>query len=116
MDQTELGWTSRLPAAPTPCPAASHFQRDNTSPRENALRLPIRHWYLFETSISCRTLRILEDYRLMRIDKTAWKEDAWTFLLSRLMIIVLTYVGSAYFPLAGGGGRLRDELDVENGF
>ena len=27
----------------------------------------------------------------MRIDKTAWKEAAWTFLLSRLMIIVLTY-------------------------
>jgi hypothetical protein len=38
----------------------------------------------------------------MRIDKTAWKEAAWTFLLSRLMIIVLTYVGSAYFPLVGG--------------
>ncbi len=52
----------------------------------------------------------------MRIDKTAWKEAAWTFLLSRLMIIVLTYVGSAYFPLAGGSGRHNCGLNLKDCF
>jgi Mannosyltransferase (PIG-V) len=52
----------------------------------------------------------------MRIDKTAWKEATWAFLLSRLVIIVLTYVGSADFPLLGGSGRHNCGLSPQDCF
>ncbi len=35
----------------------------------------------------------------MPIQKTAWKEAGWVFALSRLVILVISYVGSARFPL-----------------
>jgi hypothetical protein len=52
----------------------------------------------------------------MRLDETAWEEATWTFLLSRLAIIVLTYVGSAYFPLAGESGRHNCGLNLKDCF
>jgi len=52
----------------------------------------------------------------MRIDKTAWKEAAWVFLLSRLVIIVLTYVGSGRFPLAGQAGLHNWGLSLNDCF
>ena len=35
----------------------------------------------------------------MPIQKIAWKEAGWVFVLSRLVILVISYVGSARFPL-----------------
>ncbi len=52
----------------------------------------------------------------MRIDKAAWKEAAWVFLLSRLVIIVLTYVGSGRLPLAGQSGLHNCGLSLNDCF
>jgi hypothetical protein len=52
----------------------------------------------------------------MRIDKIAWKEATWAFLLSRLVIIILTYFGSRDFPLLGGSGRHNCGLNMHDCF
>jgi hypothetical protein len=36
---------------------------------------------------------------MMPIQKVAWKEAGWVFALSRLVILVISYVGSARFPV-----------------
>ncbi len=35
----------------------------------------------------------------MSIQKIAWKEAGWVFVLSRLVILVISYIGSARFPI-----------------
>jgi Mannosyltransferase (PIG-V) len=48
----------------------------------------------------------------MPTKRTAWKEAAWVFVLSRVVIIVITFVGSARFPLSGRSSMRGCDVDI----
>lgn len=56
----------------------------------------------------------MEDMRLLSVRKRAWQEAVWPFALSRVLAIILTYLGTTRFPLVGEWNRHGCSISVHD--
>ena len=55
-----------------------------------------------------------QSHKIDRKKRSAWQEAAWIFVLSRLVIVLLSYIGTGMFPRSGETSAHNCALDINS--
>src|SRR2546423_9386200 len=57
-----------------------------------------------------------QSHKIDRKKRSPWQEAAWIFVLSRLVIVLLSYIGTGMLPLRGETSAHNCALDINSCF